>query len=164
MSNEGNQQPLDSLELVSSHAEKQLDLQWAQWDQVDGKLRLLLGFIGAVFVAVLAFASNDDESSSAAKALLISAVVLLLASGSIATLAWLPRKFDRPPEPTTLREHYLAAAQDETRLAVLDTMLEAYSENQRRINEKLAGFRYAALALGMAITLIAIAAIIEIGR
>ncbi len=150
------------LHLVATHVEKQLDLQWDHWDHVDGRLRLLLGFVGAVFVAVLAFANNESEPSDSSKVFLVLAVGLLLVSGAIAALAWLPRKFDRPPEPMKLRDTYLASGEAETRLAILDTMLEAYSENQKRINEKLAGFRYAALVLGAAIPLIAVAAIIEI--
>ena len=164
MNSEQEQPRLDSLELIASHVEKQLDSQWGHWDEVDGRLRLLLGFIGAIFVAALAFANQTDDLSDLASGLLIAAVVVLLVSGIIASASWLPRRFERPPKPTGLRERYLASPQDETRLAVLDTMVEAYEDNQRRMDEKLAGFKNAALALGVAITLIAIAAIIELGR
>jgi hypothetical protein len=144
--------------------EKQLDLQWQHWDQVDGRLRLLLGFIGAIFVATLAFTDRTNGLSGSAKVLLITAVVLLIASGLIATLAWLPRRFDRPPKPLTLREEYLTSAKEETILAVVDTMVRAYDENEMRIDEKLAGFRNDALILGVAVLAIARAAIIEIAR
>jgi hypothetical protein len=164
MNSEQKQRPLESLELVATHAEKQLDSQWDHWDQVDGRLRLLLGFVGAIFVATLAFANSASDTSSLAKALLISAIVVLIVSGIIATAAWSPRKFDRPPNPAVLRDKYLTSPRDETRLVVLDTMLEAYNENQRRIDEKLVGFRNAMLVLGIAIVLIAVAGIIEIGR
>ncbi len=155
-------QALASLDLVATHVEKQLDVQWNHWDDVDGRLRLLLGFVSAVFVAVLAFASNESELTDGSRVLLVIAVCLLFVSGGMAALAWMPRKFDRPPEPMKLRDTYLAFSEEETRLAILDTMLEAYGENQRRINEKLASFRYAACVLGSAMPLIGVAAIIEI--
>ena len=164
MNSEHKQPPLESLELVASHAEKQLDSQWDHWDQVDGRLRLLLGFVGAIFVATLAFANSANDTGNLAKGLLISAIAVLMISGIIATAAWLPRKFDRPPNPAALRDGYLTSPRDETRLVVLDTMLEAYRENERRIDEKLAGFKNAVLVLGIAIVLIAIAGIIEIER
>ncbi len=164
MNSERDQAPLDSLELVASQIEKQLDLQWEHWDEVDGKLRLLLGFIGAVFVATLAFSDRTSDLSSSATVFLISAVVLLIASGIIATLTWLPRRFDRPPKPLALREEYLTLPREQTLLAIMDTMVKAYDDNQARIDEKLAAFRNAALILGVAVLAIAVAAIIEVVR
>jgi hypothetical protein len=153
-----------SLDLVFDEVNRQLDLQWQVWEAVDGRLRLLLGFIGAVFVAALAFSGPDRDMSDLTKVVLVVAFVTLLTSGTVATLAWLPGKFDRPPKPSTLRDDYLTSTPDITRLTVLDTMLDAYSENQRRIDEKLAGFRNAGLALGISILFIATGAIIELVR
>ena len=153
-----------SLELISANVERQLDLQWQVWDAVDARLRLLLGFIGAVFVATLAFSDPTRGLAVPSDILLVLAIGSLLASGLIASLSWLPGKFDRPPNPSWLRDHYLTASTDETQLAVLDTILEAYTENQNRINEKLAGFRNAAIVFGFAILLIAATVIIEVVR
>ena len=153
----------DSLELISRHVERQLDLQWGHWDLVDGRLRLLLGFVGAVFVAVLAFISNRaGDMAPATIGLVVAAILLLMLSAVIAGLAWLPREFDRPPEPLHLRQKYLGKPVQEVVLAVVDTMVQAYNNNQRRIDEKLAAFRYAALGLAVAVFLMATGAIAEL--
>jgi len=121
---------LGSLELISRHVERQLDLQWGHWDIIDGRLRLLLAFVGAVFVAVLAFIANRaGDLAGATVGLVVAAILLLMLSGLIAGLAWLPREFD---------------------------------DNQRRIDEKLAAFRYAAGGLAGAVFLMAIGAIVEL--
>jgi len=152
-----------SLELISRHVERQLDLQWGHWDIVDGRLRLLLGFVGAVFVAVLAFVANRaGDLTRATVGLVVTAVVLLMLAGLIAGLAWLPREFDRPPKPLLLRQKYLARPAQETLLAIVDTMVQAYNDNERRIDEKLAAFRYATGGLAVAVFLIAVAAILEL--
>jgi len=151
-----------SLEVVAGQVERQLDLQWEHWDSVDGRLRLLLGFVGAIFVVTLAFTNPTSEVSDLGRSLLIAAIVVLILAGVVAFLAWLPRLFDRPPDPRALREQYLASPPNETRLSVLDTMIQAYGENEIRITEKLNGFRVAAWLLGAAVLLIAIAGIIEL--
>ena len=77
-----------SLELISRHVERQLDLQWGHWDVIDGRLRLLLGFVGAVFVAVLAFVSNGaGDLANATIGLVVAAILLLMLSAVIAGLA-----------------------------------------------------------------------------
>jgi len=85
-----------------------------------------------------------------------------MASGFVAALGWLPREFDRPPEPGALRDGYLIKLQAETKLLILDTMVEAYDSNERAINEKLGSFRSAAVVFGVAVFLIGISAISEI--
>jgi hypothetical protein len=152
-----------SLELISRHVERQLDLQWGHWDVIDGRLRLLLGFVGAVFVAVLAFVSNGaGDLANATIGLVVAAILLLMLSAVIAGLAWLPREFDRPPEPLHLRQKYLRKPVQEVLLAVVDTMVQAYNDNQRMIDEKLAAFRYAAVGLTVAVFLMATGAIVEL--
>lgn len=148
-------QPTPSLDFVFSEVSKQLDLQWQVWESVDGRLRLTLGFIGAIFVATLAFADPTHELSTSGKVFLVMAIAGLLISGLMATLAWLPSRFNRPPRPSSLRDDYLTAQSEETQLAVLDTMLDAYAENERRIDEKLAGFRNSGIVFVVAILLIA---------
>lgn len=151
------------LELVSRHVESQLDLQWGHWDVIDGRLRLLLGFVGAVFVAVLAFVANRaGDLATATVGLVVAAIILLMLSGLIAGLSWLPREFDRPPKPLPLRQKYLARPAHETLLAIVDTMVQAYNENQRRIDEKLGAFRYAVGLLAVAVFLMAVGAILEL--
>jgi hypothetical protein len=79
MTSQGDRQPgLASLETISPHVEKQLDLQWEHWDIVDGRLRLLLGFVGAVFVAILALvADRAGELARAMVGLVVASTILL---------------------------------------------------------------------------------------
>jgi hypothetical protein len=153
---------LPSLELVLEQVEKQLHLQWQHWEQVDGRLRLLLGFVGAIFVAILAFAGRGDPLPRAATGLALASISLLIASGVIAGLAWLPREFQLPPNPRALREDYVVRSVAETKLAVVDIMVEAYDKNQRSIEEKLGAFRSAAALFAAAVGLIAVAAAVAL--
>jgi len=157
-----DQEQLASLDLVASYVDRQMDLQWQLWDSVDGRIRLLLGFVGAIFVATLALTDSSGDIITTARWCLIAAIVALALSGTIAFLAWLPRLFDRPPEPLTLRQQYITMQPTETRLAVLDTMVQAYVDNEHRINEKLNSFRRAAWRFGIAVVLIGVAGIIEL--
>jgi hypothetical protein len=152
-----------SLELISRHVERQMDLQWGHWDLVDGRLRLLLGFVGAVFVAVLAFISNEaGDLADATIWLVVAAILLLMMSAVIAGLAWLPRQVDMPPEPLHLRQKYADKPPREVLLAVVDTMVDAYNDNRRIIDEKLGAFRRAAAILVVAVFLMATGAIVEL--
>ncbi len=153
---------LKSLEVIASMVETQLDLQWALWDSVDTRIRLLLGFSAAVFLATLALLNRGRDFADASTYLLAVAISLLIVSTVVAGLAWLPREFDRPPKPSALRDNYLATHPVATKLAVLDTMIEAYNDNEKTIDEKLVAFRRAALSLSVAVLLIAIAVIVEL--
>ena len=159
---ETSPEELPSLELVLEQVEKQLHLQWQHWDQVDGRLRLLLGFVGAIFVAILAFAGRGDALPRAATGLAVASVGLLIVSGVIAGLAWLPREFQLPPYPRALREDYVVRSIATTRLAVVDIIVEAYDRNQRRIEQKLGAFRSAAALFAVAVGLIAVAAAVAL--
>ena len=66
-------QSTPSLDFVFGEVSKQLDLQWQVWESVDGRLRLTLGFIGAIFVATLAFADPTRELSTSGKVFLVMA-------------------------------------------------------------------------------------------
>ena len=61
-----------------------------------------------------------------------------------------------------LRQKYLRKPVQEVLLAVVDTMVQAYNDNQRMIDEKLAAFRYAAVGLTVAVFLMATGAIVEL--
>ena len=137
----------------------------ATGDLVDGRLRLLLGFVGAVFVAVLAFISNRaGDLAGTTIGLVVAAILLLMLSAVLAGLAWLPRDVYMPPEPLHLRQKYLHKPAREVVLAVVDTMVEAYNDNQRIINEKLGAFKRAAASLAVAVFLMATGAIVELLR
>ena len=161
-SSPGSREELPSLELVLEHVDRQLDLQWQHWEDVDARLRLLLGFAGAIFVATLAFVSREDALSRAATGLALASIGLLMMSGIVAGLAWLPRHFDRPPSPLGLREDYVGRPVGETRLAIVDAIVDAYNKNEIAIGEKLGAFRTAAVLFAGAVGLIAVASVVAL--
>lgn len=153
---------LQSLDLVAAHVERQLDVQWELWDSVDVRLRLLLGLAGAILVATSAFVAGADELNVFSRGLLIASVVVMLLASAVTGLAWLPREFDRPPKPETLRQRYLNRPGTDLQLAVVDSMVKAYNNNEKKIDEKLGAFRNSIRILAIGVLLFASVAIIEV--
>ncbi|MFQ5879905.1 MAG: hypothetical protein ACE5IZ_07035 [Dehalococcoidia bacterium] len=152
-----------TLELIAGQVEKQLDVQWQLWNTVDDRLlRLLVGFGGAFFLALLAFADRTSDLADATAGLVAAAIAVLLLSSLIAGAAWLPREFDRPPNPSHLRNAYLGTPPQETVLAIVNSMVQAYDENQRMIHEKQGAFRRAAFLLALGAFLLAAGALVEL--
>ena len=73
-----DRQQVPSLDLIFGEVSKQLDLQWQVWEAVDARLRLILGFIGAVFVATLAFSDPTRDLAAFSDIFLVVAITLLL--------------------------------------------------------------------------------------
>jgi hypothetical protein len=48
--------------------------------------------------------------------------------------------FDWPPKPAALRDEYLLKDPRETKLAVIDTLIEAYNANERTLARKIRAF------------------------
>ncbi len=137
----GDELPIwPSLEVVAYHVEKQLDLQWQQWDLLDGRLRLILGFAGAAFAAEIGFFSSGPDLSAAATILTVIATIGIVFAAVVSGVAFLPRTFERPPSPRHLREHYLVMSDADTKLEVTDAMIEAYEANARTMAEKAKSF------------------------
>lgn len=151
-----------SLDVVAYHVERQLDLQWQQWDLMDGRLRMMLGFAGAAFAASLAFFGSGNDLSGPSLALVVVVALWLCLSAAIATVAFLPREFQRPPEPRFLRENYLVVGEADTKRDVIDTMVDAYEMNAEKIREKSLMFLYSVVAFAIGVILAGAAALLEL--
>ena len=151
-----------SLDVVAYHVEKQLDIQWQQWDLVDGRLRLVVGFVGAAFAAEIGFAGADFDLGAAAAVLLGIANVALLVAVILTTLGFLPRDFARPPDPRFLRDNYLMVSDADTKRDVLDTMVSAHEANAARIRDKAKTFVYAVVSAAAAVSALGAAVIVEV--
>lgn len=131
---------------------------------VDGRLRLLLGFIGVIFALALNFVSEFGLLDLAVRSLIMLALVLLIFAAIVAGVAFVPRPFERPPTPSTLFQDYLPIEPTETRFDVVATMVQAYNENAEVIDGRLRLFKAAFALLGFAVLLLGIAIIVQLGR
>jgi hypothetical protein len=93
-----------SLDYVHEQLTAQIKQQWDIWDTMDGRLRLILGVIGIVFAAALAFQRGQAPPNNAVSILTAIAVGVYLVAAAIVARAYWPQKFDWPPRPESLWE------------------------------------------------------------
>ncbi len=136
-----------SLDYVHDQVQAQIQHQSRVWDVVDARLRLILGVIGIAFAAALGL--RGFTVGAGGPPLFVpfwvglaasSAVGVYLLAAAIVGLAYLPMDFDWPPKPSTLRTEYLLEDPQETKLAVIDTLIAAYDLNERAIARKTRAF------------------------
>jgi hypothetical protein len=145
-----------SLDFIHEQVTAQIKQQWDIWNVVDGRLRLILGVVGIVFAAVLGFQRGPTHLTPVVVDLLFIAILCFVLAAVIAAIVYIPMNFSWPPEPGALREQYLLSDPRDTKLAVTDTIIEAYTENWKRIERKVNGFR---IAFGLsAVAVVALAA------
>ncbi|MCC7106261.1 MAG: hypothetical protein IT307_14060 [Chloroflexi bacterium] len=137
-----------SLDYVHEQVQTQLEIQSKDWEAIDNRLRLILGVISIVFAAAAAFQRAGSSSGGSPLPFLVGtvaimAVVLFLVAAAIATWAYWPYDFDRPPKPHELRELYLTTDPREVKLTVIDIILLAYTENAQIIERKITAFKQA---------------------
>jgi|SRR5215212_8313579 len=148
------------LDFVFDQILAQLDAQERRWQDMDGRLRLVLGLIGVVFAAAGVFARGTGSASLLPfRVGLVAgiAVGLYLVAGAAVVWAYHAKAFDRPPNPSDLRD-YMTTDTREAKREVLDTIVLAYTENERIIamKQKWSRLAYgvtavATAALGMAL-------------
>lgn len=154
-----------SLEYVHEQVLAQLAAQSDTWDVVDGRLRLILGFIGIVFAAAVGLQRGPSPAVAQGVAieppllpfwvgaLTIGAVFVYLAAGAIVAWVYWPTNFDRPPRPSSLRDQYLTTDPRETRLIVVDSIIEAYNRNESVLARKTFAFKVAFVLTSLATAL-----------
>jgi hypothetical protein len=163
-----------SLDLILDQVAAQLDAQADAWDDVDGRLRLILGFIGIIFAVVAGFLRASSPGSAtvgqppagqlafAVGAPAIAAVGVYLLAGVIIAWVYWPTTFDRPPAPAALRNNYLTTDARETKLVVIDSMIEAYSKNELVLARRTRAFKIAFVLTGAATALLGGAVMIQL--
>lgn len=138
---------LPSLSLLAEEASAELAAQERRGDSLDSKAGILLGFSGvlvALSVSSLHGTLADIGASSAAAAAVFAGV------------AFLPRSY-----PTLalrrLRDSYLTADEEFTRLRLLDTRIAMYQRTEKLLAIKALLVTLAACALGVAVVLTVLA-------
>jgi len=139
-----------SLDLVSEEVERQMDAQERRGSALDSKAGVLLGFTG-ILVGLTATLSGSISHV----ALGFSALAAILAGS-----AFLPRSF-----PTMsvlrLREQYLTSRPEFTKLTILDTQIAMHVHSKKLLNQKSRLVAAATAALGIAVILTVVGAIVK---
>lgn len=141
---------LPSLNLLSEETSAELAAHERRFDALDSKAGVLLGFSG-VIVALTAVNLAGTLAHVGAAFAGIAAIL----SGA----AFVPRRFPTL-ELFALRNAYLTAEEDFTRLRLLDTRIAMYRQVQQRLKWKARFVTISALALGLAVVLTVAASIL----
>lgn len=141
---------LPSLELVASEVAAELTAQERRGDALDSKAGILLGFAG-----VIVGLAGQRLSGPVSDAGIAVGALAAIAAGA----AFLPRSFPAL-DPARLRESYLRADVEFTRLRLLDTQVAMHGYTQRLLGRKAKLVTAAALLLGLAVILTVAGAIL----
>ena len=156
------------LDYVQERVLAELDAQERRWQEVDSRLRMVLGVIGIVFAVARAFVrgglpgivlgSGSTPSTFIPLPFLVgatvdAAVLFYLAAGAMAAWAYQWRSLNRPLGPWTLRT-YTTTDPREAKRDLIDTMVLMYYQNEQIISAKLRWFGRAFL-----LTIVATAAL-----
>lgn len=136
--------------MLTSEVQEQLDSQLSHFESLDAKAGVLLGFAG-LFVAL----APGTETIWIDLARLAGVV-----SAAAALFAFLPRKFP-VIDLYRLRQRYLSAEPDFTRLTLLDTHIEMLDQARRLIEQKALRLKIAIWALLVAILLAFVGLLID---
>lgn len=135
---------LPSLELLADEVAAELAAQERRGDALDSKAGIVLGFAG-LLVGLVMQHGRDAVGTAGLAAAALAAIC--------AGLAFLPRS-----TPTLgvlqMRQAYLTAEVEFTRLRMLDTRIEMYRYTQRLLKTKAFLVKVATAALGLAVLLI----------
>lgn len=141
---------LPSLELLSTETSAGLAEQERRGANLDTKAGVLLGFAGVLVGLSVANLHGWPAHAGAA----VGALAAVLAGG-----ATLPRSF-----PTLdlreLRDRYLTAEEDVTRLTLLDTRIAMFAETRAVLKRKAQLVTAATLSLGVAVIVTVVAGMV----
>jgi hypothetical protein len=150
-----------SLDYIEAQVTSQLKQQHDIWDSVDGRLRLVLGVVGIVFAAALGFQRGQNPLTTPVGVLTMLAVAGFLGAAAVVAWAYWPRDFDWPPRPAGIRELVLLDPR-ETKLQVIDTIIQSYNLNEQIIAFKIRWFKLAFLLTAGATALLGIAIVVHV--
>lgn len=145
---------LPSLGLLGEEASAEVAAHERRYDALDTKAGVLLGFSGVI----VALSAGNLNGALAHIGTAFAGMAAILAG-----VAFVPRRF-----PTiallTLRDKYLTAEEEFTRLRLLDTRIAMYRQVQDRLKWKARLVTASALILGVAVALTVLASTVSSRR
>ena len=154
-----------SLDVVHDQVVQLITEQEALWNDLNERLRLIVGLIGIAFAAALGlrgFGVGDTAYFVPFWVGLLAgtAVAVYVMAALLAAISVLSRgNFNRPPRPRTLRDIYLLQDPRRTKLAIVDTLIAAYTANGDLIARRNGQFLWALAAAGAATVMLGAALI-----
>jgi hypothetical protein len=142
---------MPSLDLLSQVVTAELEAHERRYDALDTKAGVLLGFAGVV----VALTAGNLHGGWAHTGTAFAGLAALLAGG-----AFTPRRFPAVAL-LTLRDRYLTAEEDFTRLRLLDTRIAMYRQITRGLWRKAMLVTASALTLGVAVVLTVVASTVS---
>ena len=164
------------LDYVHDQIRAQLNVQRQEWEQADGRLRLILGLIGIVFAVTLGLLPRSTMTTTLPSGVFTSQLVTLNfyvgvpamlglvfygIAGVVALRAYWPRDFSLPPDPVDLSD-YVGTPEEDIKLDVVDAMVIAYQLNASGLARKLGAFRLALIVGAIATGVLGLGVIIQI--
>jgi hypothetical protein len=149
---------LPSLSILAEQVASEREVMNAHAESLDAKAGVVLGFAG-VLVGLGATAQSVIAKNAVFQAGLAVAVVAAL----MAAWAFLPRKYP-VVQVYPLRNKYLTASEDETRLKLLDTQIKMITESSELVKRKGRRVRLAVVFLAVAAALVVIGTLIAGGH
>ena len=134
----------DSLEVLAAEAREQLDVQLRDFERLDAKAGVLLGFAGLTVALVPDHSHGLIAATRLISVVAATAAVLALSAGRFPML-----------DLVRLRNFYLAADVRSARLIILDTHVAMFEEARRLTHKKARLLTVTTTALLLAIGLIA---------
>lgn len=147
---------LPSLNFVFEQVEKRFEVQWNTLDSLDTKIGLLFGFGGVILAALLGAYGWLPDMPSIPLFLFFAAIMALVISLVLAFFAYRPRVYDYPPEPRRIREEYVSRPLVQSKLALVDTRVTKFEQNERILRQKARMLSWALGALLIGVCLLAL--------
>jgi hypothetical protein len=130
-----------SLEVIAAEVRYGRQIQLSHYDAIDAKAGITLGFAGALVVLARTPGFHAAVGRSAA-----------VLSGLLSVASFWPRRFWHT-DLRELRDSYLAAEPEFTRLRLLDTQILSAERIQRTLVQKATLLKAAMIALAMSVLL-----------
>lgn len=148
------EQELPSINIVSDEVRRTLDFQFKQLDGLVTKSGVVLGVSGVILtLLVTSFLGKSDLANSllikVALAPILLSLILSLISISIG-------KWAKPPQLERLRSHYITQPANETTLKIIDIVMEAIKNNDKRIKTRICLWKSSYFILGIGLIFLAI--------
>ena len=140
---------LPSLDITYAAADKRLDLQFEQVNSLDLKASFSLAS-GIILLGAALGASHQSTDTPLKVVVFLVGLTPLVISSALSIVGLWVKRYERPPNPLWLRDHYIVERQEITKLAIIDSVIEAIEVNHQRIRRKILFIRgaYAGLLMG----------------